>query len=203
MGLLNSDVKIHETLENSVKVFIISYPRKNSKQVLIGMDIVRNILKDNNIIVNVDNSLSFLKKDETAETVDKLREALKQAGIPFEYRVSESQASNTGVLGRLFSLPKKNNERELFTFKLDSRFFDENLFDILLQLGCEIYVPFEFKEEIVQEVFNRYFHEQSKRFSTFKYVIFVSDYLSQAALRTKALNIEDVQKLCIVNQTQK
>jgi hypothetical protein len=196
MGFINSSVKIHESVDNSVNLFVIGYPRNKNKSTPLGVEIIKNILEDSSVIVNIDNTLSLMDKASTNQMLNKLKDHLNEANIPFEYRVTEYEAPNSGILGKLFSISKKTGNRELFTFKLESNFADENLFSIMVTIGCEIYVPLESGDELVQEVFNGYFKDQNMRFSTFKYVIFISDFLGQAALRTKTLKLEDVQKLC-------
>lgn len=197
MGFINNDVRIHESVENSVNLFVIGYPRKKGKPIPLGPNIIKNILESSDIIVNMDNTLSLVNKTSTDQMLNKLKDSLKAADIPFEYRVTEYEAPNQNVLAKLFSMPKKAGNREFFTFKLNNRFTDENVFNIMVSLGCEIFVPFEFRDELVQEIFNGIFKDLNKRYSSFKYTIFISDFLGQAALRTKTLKLEDVQKLCV------
>jgi hypothetical protein len=200
MGLLNSGFRVNESVENSVSLFVIGYPRKKGKPAPLGPDIIKNILKSGNVIVDVDNTLSLMDKAATVKILNKLKDALNTANIQFEHRVTEAEVSNPGLLTKLFSMPKKTGNREFFTFELDSRFNDENLLNIMVNIGCEIFVPFEFSEGLVQEVFNGNFQDRGKRFSAFKYVIFISDYLGQAALRTKTIKMEDVQNLLKIEE---
>jgi hypothetical protein len=48
MGLFSNNLKIQETVDKSTKVFIVTYPYKGGKSLLIGMDILKNILKNKN-----------------------------------------------------------------------------------------------------------------------------------------------------------
>lgn len=198
MGLLNSSLKIESLKADAAELFIIRYPRKNGKVVLLGKDILCNILKSNIVTVDVDTSLSFLNTKKVSKFTRELKNLLQKNDIRFDYRVLESNSSGGGI-SQLFKFNKKQKDREIITFKLPQHFNNSDLFDIMLGIGCEIFVAIEFNDDIVQEIFNCHFQDQEVRYSTFKYVLFLNNYLDQAALRTKLLNLRDVQKLCEFN----
>jgi hypothetical protein len=185
---------------NISSLFVIAYPRKSGKPVSIGMDILANILKESNAIISMDSSLSFLGKVDVGQATRHLKSVLQGLDIPFSYRVLQGSSSGaSGILGQLLGFGKKQADRDIITFELPKDYFDYDLFDAILKLGCEVYVPFEPKTELVERVFNCQFKEDDEKYSTFKYVIYINDFLGQAALRTKALTTDDVKKLCKVN----
>ena len=198
MGLLNSSLKIESLKADQTELFIIRYPKKNGKVILLGKDILRNILRNSIITVNVDTSLSFLNTKKISKFTHELKNLLQKNDMRFDYRVLESNSSGGGI-SQLFKFNKKQSDREIITFNLPPHFNNSDLFDIMLGIGCEIFVPIEYRDDIVQEIFNCHFQDQEVRYSTFKYVLFLNNYLDQAALRTKLLNLEDVQKICEFN----
>lgn len=196
----NKSAVIRESVENTTKLFVISFPRKSRKPVLLGIDILNNILKDNDVIIYIDTFLSFMDKTKAAETISKLKDELSNEGIKFEYKTVQTPSKTLGTLGKLFGFSKRIDNRETIVFAIKRHSYNENLFSKILDLGCEMYIPESLSDNIVQEISEGVYQNDEKKYSSFKYVIFISDYLGQAALRSKNLNLEDVQNLCIQSE---
>lgn len=198
MGLFSSDLKIQETVDKTVKLFAVTYPVKSGKPVSKGSLILDNILKNDSVIVNIDTSFSFLDNSESSKYAEELRSMLRDRDIHFDYRVTEAetQAGLGGLLGQFLGFGKKSKSREIVTFELPKLYNDKSLLTLLLKLCPELYIPIEYNSQIAQEIFNCHFQDLKNRFSTFKYVAYLNEYLGQTAIRTTVLNLNDVKALC-------
>ena len=201
MGLLdflNSKLRIRTAADGSIKKYTIFYPQKKGGTIAIGMDILRNILQDHAIIVHIDTSLFFLKPSETDHYTYKIKNMLSALGINFEYRIFKADHAHKGVLGSLNLFDKKQIDHQIITFALQQQCRHQDLLESLLEVGCQIYVPYEnqYNTELVYRVFNAHFHEEHDRFSIFKCVLFINDWIGQTVLQTKSLTLNDVEKIC-------
>ena len=66
---------------------------------------------------------------------------------------------------------------------------------IFLLLNKEYQYPFFHFYDIVDDVFNFNFQDTQKKYDTFEYVLFISDLIGQAALRTKKLDLKHVEDI--------
>lgn len=184
-------------MDKSTKVFIITYSYKGNKSAQIGMHMLKNILENDDIIVNIDTSLCFLDKLQSTKAVESLKAMLEEIGIKYDYRViqGQGQSSALGALGKILGFGRRMEDREIVTFELPKAFPDANVLSSILELGGEIFVPIEYNSDIAQQVFNCHFNDMDKRFATFKLVAYINDYLGQAAIRTRTLNLEDIKRI--------
>ena len=202
-SFLNSALKIKKQYNDSISEFIISYPRKNGNYISLGKDIITNVLKDNDIIVHINTSLCFSTMINITEVVKELKSALRYEDIIFHSRVIKG-SGNSNSLGSLFQMSKKKSTYELVTFKLPRYFNNEKLLDTILKVGCEIYVPTieQFDEGIILQVFNHNFDEDEveDKFLLFKYILYINNFVEQAVIRTKVIDLSDVEKLTLIGK---
>lgn len=198
LNFLRNDLKISSSDSGCCKEFIIRYPRENGKCTNLGAYIVNSILCSSSVIVKIDTSLCFAAKADIKILSERLRSLLKSIPIDFQYRIVKSAVSGQNPLGKLFQFSNKNGSSELIVFELPIKFVHKDLLDIILNLGCEIFVPFENSSNtsVIQEIFNGHYDDNEDRFDRFKFVMFLSNYLEQAALRTKHLSLKDVESIC-------
>jgi hypothetical protein len=192
---LNSNLRIHAQTNNSIKEFVILYPKKKGVSINISKDIIKNVLRTSDIVVNINTSLSYTGDTNIEECSMKLKEALKDLGLQYNFRIftMDSQGSS---LGQLLKLSKKKKDYEIITFMLPQNFNDYALFDYMIQLGCEILVPVQIASEITEQVFNGHFSRDQEKFTSFKYTLYISNFIDQTLLRTKVLDMGDVEKIC-------
>lgn len=196
MGLVNSDLKISSYIDNSIKVFIITYPKKNGSIMMLGKDILHNILTEESIIINVDTSLSFQDTPQVSKSSIDLKSLLQDNDVSFDYRVTEPNPVEGGFLSKFLDINKKPRKREILTFELQQHFDNADIFDALLNMGCQVFAPVNHKDDIARDIFYCNFEDERERYSAFKFVLYINNFLGQAALRTKLLDMEDVQKIC-------
>ncbi|WP_094546199.1 hypothetical protein [Petroclostridium xylanilyticum] len=201
MGLLdflNSELKINTSINDSIKNFTIIYPKKKGSIVPIGVNILQNILKYDSIIVHIDTSLCFNTQLEVKNSIDQFRNTLSALAIDFEYRTFKASNAGPNILGIPLQSEKRQEVHQIITFGLKQHFDDKDFLTPLLQIGCQIYVPYEqqFDPKLIQRVFNGHFQEEHDKVSTFKYVLFINDFIGQTVIKTKSLELKDIEEIC-------
>lgn len=190
----NNNIKIKYTNKNGAGKYIISYTSKGMK---LGRNLLRNILKQSSAIVNLDTSLSFMDNKAISEFITKLKATLKSLDVNFYNRtITPAKFETNGLVHFLLYGKTAILDREIITFELNKDFSNNELFALLSDHGCEIFVAESPSVEIIQDVFNCNYQDIGERLASFKYVIYVNDSIGQAALNTKTLNEKDVEALC-------
>jgi len=194
--LFHSDLKIIVSKKGNVKEYIISYPQNKGNFENFSPTLFQNVVEMHNIIVNINTELSFSNKTDPQDLISSLRLSLASLGIPYEYRSFKS-ASAKSPFEKLFGFVKREHSEDIITFALPKGFSDSNVINLILSLGCEIFVPFEEEEcqDYVYKVFNSHYENPEDRYSTFKFVLFISDFVQQSVIRTTVLELEDVEKI--------
>lgn len=191
-GFSDKPARIKTSCSDSIKKYIIVYPEKKGITVKIGADMLRNITKNSAPIVLLDTSISLMDERSRENNANKLMDLLNTLGIKFFHRVIPSEESTDGKIVDMLLFGRKDSDREIITFQLNIGFDNDELLSLIALLGCEIYIPNSFYDDIIQDVFNFNFQDKKKRLDVFKYVIYINDLIGQAALTTKSLEAKDV-----------
>lgn len=194
-GFNDKPVRIKQSSKNSIKEYVIVYPVKKGATVKIGKSMLCNITKISTVIVHMDTNMTLMGKQQKMDFMSCLKNLLKALNINFSQRIIPGGSSNGESVLRMIFSGKKDSEREIVTFQLEKGFFNEELFSMISLQGCEIYIPNNYYDGIVDDVFNFNFEDAQKRYDTFEYVLFISDLIGQAALRTKKLDLKHVEDI--------
>lgn len=188
------NIKIRYSCKNGVGKYVITYSSKNKK---LGAHILKKILESSSAVINIDTSLSFMDKKQFKDYINTLKNSLESHKVNYYNRTITSSRSDMSALAQFLLYGKTKGDREIITFELNKDFNDDSLIELIVKPGCEVFVSESLSSEIIQDVFNSNYQDEERRFDVFKYVIYINDYVDQAALYTKTLGIEDVKKICI------
>jgi hypothetical protein len=163
----------------------------------MGSTILQNILDKRDAIIHIDTSMSFLSIKEVGKAFEQLKQLLQAKEVPFQHKVAKSVKPRQGILGFLINRGGGEELDDILTFKVPAGYKCHELADALLPLGCEVFVPSSgnCSDDIAEGVFDLQYQDADKRYSTFEFVLFISNVLEQAVLRTRTLEITDVQKI--------
>lgn len=195
MSLLNSGIKIRSAKSDGYTKYIIEYPRKKGVPVNISLGILKNIIRESNVIIHIDSVLSFLGTNTSKTQIKQLRNLLRDEGIYFDFRAAKL-GGRGGLAG--FLLGRKPESQEIVTFALKKGFDDERILKLILDIGCKVYIPITDNpnDELVSKVFNGHFEDDDERFDVFKYLIYINNVIDQAAVDTRELTLSDVENIC-------
>ncbi|SKA87841.1 hypothetical protein SAMN05443428_10864 [Caloramator quimbayensis] len=193
IDLCKSKIKINTFKNKSFNKYIVEYPKKNCMPVDMSMNLLKNVINESDVIIQIDSNLTFLNENDTKDKIKKLRNILANKDINAKYRASKCEEKNSFagiVLGKKYVL------REELIFRLYKGIDDEELLKIILNIGCFVYVPMIEIEnnEILDKILNGYFEDNDEKFLSFKVVMYINSYVDRASIETKILDIEEIKK---------
>lgn len=202
MGLFdfgNRDVKISAEDTGNVTKFIIEYPKKNWDYVDIGQAIIRNILKENSVIIHIDTSLCFEQNSKAKCLLKQIMVELRDFSIEYEHRTYKGTHVQSG-LGGLLQIGSKPVNYEILTFELSDDNMNSELLDKLICLGCQVFVPREGRtaSSLVHDLFEGYFEDNEIRYEVFSFVLYLSSTVKHAALYTTTMSMDDVKNYILL-----
>ncbi|QCX34390.1 hypothetical protein FDN13_12150 [Caloramator sp. E03] len=186
-------LKIYKDKSKEYK-YIIEYPKNKGNITDISMELFKNILEEDDVVIQVDSVLTFLSINDLKEPIKSLKDVLNEKNIYLNYRAYKYEEKKS-FLGLMIG--NKLAIREVLTFKFSKSFYDDEILKLLLKIGCMIYVPKDKSSDFVDSISNGYYEDENERLNHFKFIMYINSYVDRASVETKISDLEEIKKMFI------
>lgn len=197
---MNSETTIKEASEytDEIKQFSIVYPKKKGKFIDISSDIFKSILSSTPVYVYIDTSLCFSSPDTSKVQAKELRLMLTDLSIDYKHMLANDTSGRDAILG-LIKLGRQEKKCDIMAFMLPLNFNDEDIIKKIIEIGAHILVPFEteFSDELREKIFMNNFEGDEDKIANFRFMTYLTNYITQTSIKTKYLTLEEIKKICI------